>query len=146
MHRSERRAAGDTVWLADWIGSIAMPACQAAQSFRDLVGCPQTIGGALHCLPDARRELQRGEILGNVVKPAEERKRIAQCGQRSGSKTCRYSQPLLLSQSNQHAILNLREVHADRRASPGGRHDRAGHLDYQVSPSPQLLGLQIALI
>ncbi len=65
--RTQRSAAGNAVRCAYGVRRITVIAGQPAQSLREIVRKAEGLSSSRNRLPDAGCELQRGDVLGEVV-------------------------------------------------------------------------------
>ena len=100
---------------------------------------PQSFGCFTDRLPDACRELQRGDILCEIINAMKQGSRPAQRRERGETHTGCHPDPILLAHTYVDAIFDLGQVDGDRGSPPRNRICRTGDLhDPLVSLSDDL--------
>ena len=99
--------------FADRVGRSAVGTAKAAQALRKLERETERFSRRAQGLPDSSRELERGQVLGQVVEAAQEAHGLAQCGERCPSEAGGDAEPILLTDADMNPIVMLNEVYGD---------------------------------
>ena len=80
-------------------------------------------------LPDLFAQLHVFDVLGDIIEPSQQAKRISQCCQGTDPKACGNAQPRLLAKFDHDPILDTLDGYSDRGLAAGDRLRPAADLD-----------------
>ncbi len=143
---AERRAAGEAVRRAHFIGCITVRANHPAQALGELVRCARGADHFLNGLPDLITELDRGNVLGKVIQAPDQAEGIPESRQRGCSQTGSHAQPVLFPDLDGNAIFDSLDGHGCRRMAPGSPKPFGGNLDNHPVVAANFLRPVVALI